>query len=468
MKKIQINSRDVKKGDVFVAIPCANIDKNIREAIKNNASVIIVDSKCNYSGDVFLCSDDVRLAASKLSAFCYNQSPKNCFAVTGTNGKSSVVHFLTQIWQHIGINSASLGTNGLFINGEKFKDNDDITVQKLTTPDCVNLHQILNFLKSKKEVDYFAFEASSHALDQKRLHSVELQVSAFTNLYSDHLDYHKTKEHYFESKKKLFSEIKSNVAVISRDDEYVYNSLKNLHNNIITYGLNNKNDIYADNIRELPDRIIFDLHIKSKSFKNICINIFGGFQILNVLCSIAMAIATNDNCLSVENISSILHKVKQLEGRMEHIASYHDANIYVDFAHTASSFEKAISTFKNIVSPTSRLIVVFGCGGERDTSKRQLFGETSHRLADVCIVTDDNPRNEDPKEIRSNIIKYCPGAVEIPSRVEAIKYGISILKPHDVLIVIGKGHEKTQIYANNNILHHNDSECIRKIILENQ
>lgn len=451
MKKIQVNSQYIQQGDIFIAVKCKNIETNIKEALSKGACLVILEKdSVQFSDNRFLYTTDARLAASRLAAFCYNDYPEHCLAVTGTNGKSSVVHFLAQIWTSMRLHAANLGTNGLFINGIK---NDEIYVQPLTTPDCVNLHQILSFLSSRN-VTHFVFEASSHAIVQKRLHSVALRVAAFTNLASDHLDYHRTKEEYFAAKQKIFTEILPSRAVFSMDDTIVFDVLKKLHDDYVTFGYSVKNDVYATDIREFSNKIIMNLSCLGHVYKDISVNVFGKFQVLNILCAIAMAIADGE---TVPDIVSSLPKLKGLDGRMEYIASKNGGNIYVDYAHTAAGFENALKVFKNACK--GRLITIFGCGGDRDKAKRGLMGKSAAEISDINIITDDNPRTEEPAAIRQEIIKNCPHALEIPSRTEAIKYGISILRNGDLLAIIGKGHENTQIYRDK-VLEHNDKKCI--------
>lgn len=455
MKKIHVNSQYIRAGDIFVAINCKNVEQNVREALSKGASIVVLErNSVSFSNNKFIYTDDARLTASKIAAFCYSDHPEHCLSVTGTNGKSSVVHFLSQIWTNNGIKNANLGTNGLFIDGIK---NEEIYIQPLTTPDCVNLHQILTFLASK-QVTHCAFEASSHALDQKRLHSVPLNVAAFTNLASDHLDYHHSKAEYFKTKQKLFTEVYAKKAVFSMDDEYVFNILKTLHDDYITFGYSSENDIFATNIKEYPNKVVFDLSCNGQIFKDISINIFGKFQILNVLCAIAMAVSDG---LLITKIVDSLHNIRTLSGRMEYIASKNGAHIYVDYAHTANGFENALKVFRKTCA--GRLITVFGCGGDRDKTKRALIGNIASEIADINIVTDDNPRTENPASIREEIIKNCANAVEIPSRAEAIRYAISILQKDDFLVIIGKGNETIQIYGDR-ILDHNDADCVLKNI----
>ncbi|MDR0553041.1 MAG: UDP-N-acetylmuramoyl-L-alanyl-D-glutamate--2,6-diaminopimelate ligase [Holosporales bacterium] len=455
---VQIDSRLVTNGDVFVAIACPDIARHIAEAIDNGASVVVVPKGYSETKDSrFLYADDERLIASKLSAAFYCESPSNCAAVTGTSGKSSVVHFFSQLFYLNGIDCASIGTNGLFVNGVSEKG---FHTSGLTTPSCLDLHKMLAFLKREKGIDYLAFEASSHAIHQKRLHSVKLKVAALTNLASDHIDYHLTRGEYFRVKQKLFSEIGAEVSVFSKDDGDVYNSLMSLpHKKIITFGFDKSNDIVASNIRELPDKVCFDLSINEATFKDICMHLFGKFQVANVLCSIAMAIAAGSSVESM--IVKVLPRIRQLDGRMEHICKHRGGDVYVDYAHTAEAFRSCLASFRNICK--GRLISVFGCGGDRDNSKRKIIGEIAGELSDINIVTDDNPRTEDPASIRLEIARNCKNVVDIGPRKDAIEYALDIMQKNDFVIIIGKGHETKQIYQNTT-LPHNDKEAVLSIL----
>lgn len=452
------DSRNVKEGDIFVAIPCENVVQHISEAIKKGVKLV-------FTQDYFDCIDnsklvlvnDVRLLASQLASFYYAKQPKINIAVTGTNGKSSVAHFVSQIWSLCNMQSANLGTLGLFINGQKVNP-EGITIPNLTTPDPVNLHKVLNYI-AENNINNFVFEASSAALDQKRLHSVVLETAGFTNLASDHLDYHKSHEEYLKSKLLLFKDIlkQNKTAVVFGDDNYLYNQVKSIHNNIITFGLDKNNNIRAENIKSDINKIIFDLVINNKVFENIELYLTGEFQLLNVLCAIALVYVTG---LDIDKIVNTIHKIKPLCGRMDKIQSTY-GNIFIDYAHTSEGFKTSLNTLKKYCK--GRLICVFGCGGNRDSTKRQEFGSIANVLVDIPIITDDNPRNEDPSLIRNEIKKKCPNAIEIPDREEAIKKALSLMEKDDIVAIIGKGHETEQIYANN-IKYFNDKEVVLKYI----
>jgi len=451
MKNIQINSKQVTKGDIFIAIKCPNLEKNINEAFQNGAAIVFADSS---EDSRVIKINDARLLASKLAKFAYNNQPEICVSVTGTNGKSSVAHFLSQIWWNSGKNVANLGTLGLFING-KMSNLENIIIPNLTTPDPIMLHRIIDNL-AKQSITHFVFEASSHALDQKRLHSVELSAAAFTNFASDHLDYHKTQESYLDSKLQLFKEILKNdrPAIVSKDYPMIFSEVSKLNKNVISFGLNKDNFIRAENIKEFSDHIIFDLLFGEMIFKNLNVNVFGQFQIMNILCASALAFACN---LSPEEIIKTYPKLTTLNGRMEHIRAINGGEVYIDYAHTSEAFKNALLCFKKVCK--GRLICVFGCGGDRDKSKRGEMGKIAEDFADIVIVTDDNPRFESPETIRSEIISKCPKAFNIPNRKDAIYKAISLIKTGDFAVIIGKGHENYQIYGNET-KHFSDKETI--------
>lgn len=458
MKNIQINSKFVKPGDIFVAIPCKNIEENISDALQRGAELVFTEkSESDYSKTKnVIAIPDARLIASKLSRFVYPGQPEICVAITGTNGKSSVAHFLSQIWTYSGITSANLGTLGLFID-QKPVVPENITVPNLTTPDPVTFHRIMEFLVSQK-VHNCVFEASSHAIDQKRCYSATLSAAAFTNFASDHLDYHGTKEAYLATKLKLFQEIlqANKPAVVSLDFPEIYEEVSKCNNNIITFGMNEKNFVTARNVQECSDKLAFDLVCGNEMFPQIEIKLLGNFQLMNVLCAIALAMASGINSHS---IAETLPKIKSLNGRMEYIRKVNDGDVYVDFAHTAEGLENALKCFKKVCK--GRLICVFGCGGNRDMTKRAEMGEIASKLADICIVTDDNPRQEPPEQIRQQILASCPDAIEIGNRREAIHYALSIIRPGDIVAIMGKGHETYQIYGTTST-HFSDKEEILK------
>ncbi|MDR0695483.1 MAG: UDP-N-acetylmuramoyl-L-alanyl-D-glutamate--2,6-diaminopimelate ligase [Holosporales bacterium] len=452
MKRVQTNSKLVERGDIFIGIPCASLAEHIEEAIRNGASITFAEGYSENQAVVPV--RDARLLASRLAKFTYNEQPECCVALTGTNGKSSTAHFLRQIWGQSGKLSANLGTCGLFIADQNVVP-PSIHVPTLTTPDPITLHMIMKYLY-QNNVTHLVFEASSPALDQKRLHSVELSAAAFTNLASDHIDYHGTADAYFRAKLLLFEEIlpRDRPAVVSADHSVVYDAVSKLNNNIITFGLSLNNFIRAENVVVSRDGTSFDLICGKKRFNEIHVDLLGKFQIMNLMCAVATAYACGTR---IDTILNALRAVYAADGIMEYVRTVNGGDVYVDFAHTAEGLAEALRCFREICR--RRLICVFGCGGDRDRSKRATMGRIANELADIVIVTDDNPRLEDPAAIRASIIEQCPGAIEIWDRREAIYHAIGLIEPGDIVAIMGKGHENYQTY-NTESKHFNDKEEI--------
>jgi UDP-N-acetylmuramoyl-L-alanyl-D-glutamate--2,6-diaminopimelate ligase len=457
---IRLNSRLVESGDIFVGIKCDNINSNVANAIANGAKAIFaegIDISRFLRPDVIAVSD-ARMTASVLARLRYPLQPACCVAVTGTHGKSSVVHFLRQIWIGTGLHAASLGTVGLYINEARCSP-QNFEVSNLTTPDPVTLHKTMEYF-AESGITNVAFEASSHGIDQKRLHSVTLTAAAFTNFASDHLDYHCTRDAYLDAKLRLFQEIlpRDGVIVAPYDDAVLCTHLSNIGKEMITFGFNDGGDVTAKNITLSSKYMTFDITCCGRRFSSVSVRLFGKLQIANILCAIALAYASG---LTIDNIIDALKKVTPLDGRMEYVATAtNGGNIYVDYAHTASAFRHALLDFKTVC--TRKLICVFGCGGDRDRSKRKEMGITASEIADVVIVTDDNPRSEDPASIRQDILSASPGAIEIGNRSNAIAHAISIARCGDIIAIIGKGHECIQTNGTN-IIKFNDREEVLRV-----
>jgi UDP-N-acetylmuramoyl-L-alanyl-D-glutamate--2,6-diaminopimelate ligase len=291
------------------------------------------------------------------------------------------------------------------------------------------------------------------------LHSVELESAAFTNVATDHLDYHKSVEAYLNAKLTLFREILPTYKqiVASKDDAVLFDKIKRINKNIISCGFDPTNDLYAYNIKQKHTYSVFDLRIFNTRFKDVRLNLFGLIQVKNVLFSVALAIISG---LLVQNAEEIIFLLKPLDGRLECLGRINGGLVFIDYAHTAEGFLSILKEFKTITS--KRLIVVFGCGGDRDKSKRPLMGQYASEFADIAIVTDDNPRTECPEQIRKEITSACPNAIEIKNREEAIKYAIDSMQNDDIVLIAGKGHEKMQIYRDK-IIQHNDKDVVQRL-----
>ena len=481
-KGIACDSRQVQPGDIFVAIPCANIDKHIQQAVDQGASIVVTETNAanRWKNIKTISTLNPRLMLAKLAKVFYSSQPQNTVAVTGTNGKSSVVHLTRQLWEGCEHPAASLGTLGLIsqqptipngfrdmgskIRGEHWsvanymkrgasaifegqisKDEGyNLQLPSLTTLDPISLHKTLNHL-SKQHIKYFAFEASSHGLDQYRLHAVELKAAGFTNLTQDHLDYHQTMEDYFLAKSKLFTEVlpQGATAVLNKDSIF-FERLQTLchqrSQTILTYSLTQRADLTVQSISQHTNFLEFDLSIKDQIYSQQKVNLVGRFQLENLLCGLGLAIATG---APIDSLIKTLPSLSAVKGRMQLVGNFKGAYVFIDYAHTPDALK---TTLMNLRPHTQRkLWVVFGCGGNRDALKRPQMGAIACEYADQVIVTDDNPRYEEPALIREQILAACLKAIEISDRRQAIRSTIAQLKEGDIVLIAGKGHETGQI-----------------------
>ena len=459
IKGISFDSRNIKKRDVFFAIQGKKTSgiKFINEAILKGASVIVVNEKFKHKNykTPFIFVKNVRKCLAEASANFYKKKPSNIIAVTGTNGKSSVVNFFYQILNFNKILVGSIGTLGIFSKSYKKKTN-------LTSMNPISLHKSLEILAQNK-VNNVILEASSHGLDQKRLDNLKIKTGIFTNLSHDHLDYHNNMQSYFNSKLHLFKNLlNKNSIIITDETNKEFKTIKKISKKKkikrITIGSNSGNIKILKNKYNKSKQIVTIL--ADKKIYELEIPLIGYFQVKNLL----IAILAAANCgISKKKIFNQIKKIKPVPGRLEPIANLNNnSNIVVDFAHTPDALEQSLVALKKQFK--KEIILVFGCGGERDKKKRFYMGKIAKKYCRKIFVTDDNPRNEDPKIIRSAIIKGCKKiAVNIGNRKKAIKAAINELQPNEVLLVAGKGHEKTQDYGSK-IINFYDKKIIKKII----
>ena len=437
---ITSDSRNVTANSIFVAILGLKDDghKYIENAIAKGCRIIICSKTLAPHIDVkFIQVDEPRIALSELAAKIYSPQPKHIVAVTGTNGKTSVAYYFKQIIKLLGKKSASIGTLGALADGFPVEST-------LTTPSTEDLHQILQKL-AQKNVNYVAIEASSHGLNQHRLDNVKLKAAAITNFSREHLDYHHTMEEYFSAKMLLFNSVLPTygTAVLNADmDEYpdIAKLCNQREQKIISFGKNSDN-LKLISVEQTQDYLSIKIKAYGNDHKIQFKHIVGDFQAYNILCAIGLVISCG---FDLKQILPVISKLYSAPGRMQKIG---DANVFVDYAHKPEALEKALQVLRKGFS--GKIIVVFGCGGDRDQGKRPIMGEIAKKYGDVVIVTDDNPRSEDPKSIRNDIMQTCDMAVEIGDREEAIKYAIeAISSPNDAVLIAGKGHETYQIVGN--------------------
>jgi UDP-N-acetylmuramoyl-L-alanyl-D-glutamate--2,6-diaminopimelate ligase len=379
--------------------------------------------------------DDPRRALALSAARFFGRQPQVMVAVTGTSGKTSVAAFTRQIWEHAGLAAASIGTTGVTAPGR----ND---YGSLTTPDPVALHRLLAELAAAG-VDHAAMEASSHGLDQRRLDGVKLAAGAFTNLGRDHMDYHPTVEDYHAAKLRLFTELlpEGAPAVIFADDAWSAATVRAAAQaglKVLTVG---RHGSFLELKRVEHERFRQRAEVRAgDDVHEIELPLAGDFQIGNALVAAGLAIATGTE---VPLALAALKTLRGAAGRLELVGtSKAGAPVYVDYAHKPEALENVLASVRPFT--TGRIVVVFGAGGDRDRGKRPIMGEIATRLADIVIVTDDNPRTEIAAEIRAAILAAAPGALEIGDRRAAIHHAVALLEPGDTLIVAGKGHEEGQ------------------------
>ena len=472
---ISCNSKAVKDGFIFVAIRGNRQDGNkfIEEAIERGAKAIIVQSPshpvCPTGRQVilsrrqagkstakipFIRVKDTRKALAKLAAEFYGgpSSKIKVIGVTGTNGKTTITYLLEALLKEAEFLPAVIGT----IN---YRFKDKIIPSKNTTPGPIELQSLLADML-KTGIDYAIIEVSSHALDQDRTLGIKFHSAVFTNLTQDHLDYHKTLENYFRSKAKLFENISPPAfAVINNDDKYGRRIKELTKARIITYGIKNKADIRARDIK-------FDcLHTEFKllgagletDFRS---RLIGIHNVYNILATVGWALQEG---ITPATIKSVLEGFSLVPGRLERIDFAGDFSVFVDYAHTEDALKNILKTLRPLTK--KRIIVVFGCGGERDKTKRPKMGRLASELSDYAIITSDNPRSEDPMEIIRDIkrgIKKNNYSV-MPQRLDAIRESLSLAKPGDIVLVAGKGHENYQILKDRSIPF-DDREAVKECL----
>ena len=436
----------IQKDFVFFALPGTKTHgaNFAAQAVSRGATLVVSDrqgqaiiKKMGLHVPIFVLEKPREMLSSFAASFFKNKPP--CIiGVTGTNGKTSVTHYIRQIWEFLGKTAASIGTTGV----------DGMIDLRLdhTTPDTVKIHWLLNQM-ANQGINHVAIEASSHGLLQRRLHGIKFLVGSFTNLTRDHFDYHNNIESYFEAKCILFERLihENGGAVVCVDDDYgcrILDIAKSNSSKIVTVGKNKCADI-----RILSQAFNAEGQKLKFSWKDeeyiISLPLFGDFQAQNILLTLGILEICGENCKEVINL---LERLKPVPGRMEEVAiKKNGARIFVDYAHTPDALEAALRSIRSHF--LGKVHLVFGAGGDRDRGKRALMGKVSSNYSDNVIITDDNPRTENPATIRSEIKKFCPKAIEIGDRAEAILTGIDRLKSGDALIIAGKGHEKTQTFA---------------------
>jgi UDP-N-acetylmuramoyl-L-alanyl-D-glutamate--2,6-diaminopimelate ligase len=452
------DSRAVKKGFLFAALAGSKTDgaKFISDAVGKGAAAVLAGRGAQVAlaaPSVLLTTEEPRRTLALMAARFYASQPACTVAVTGTSGKTSVAEFTRQIFATLGHKAASLGTIGIVKPG-------GATYGGLTTPDPIALHRTLADL-AREHISHLAFEASSHGLDQFRLDGVGIKAAAFTNLGRDHLDYHLSVEAYLAAKLRLFSELlpKDGVAVVNADSEHAPAVMAAAGaRKILTVGRSGEAIRLAGLDR---DGFAQELRVESgERTLDIRLPLLGAYQAENALVASGLAMATGED---PERALTALEKLTGVPGRLEVMGIIRGGLAVIDYAHKPEALEAALTALRPFAR--GRLVCVFGCGGDRDKGKRPIMGKIAARLADSVIVTDDNPRSEDPKAIRAEILAGAAGAREIGNRAEAIEAGSRLLGSGDVLLVAGKGHETGQIMGGT-VLPFSDHDVVRALLTE--
>ena len=437
-RNFSINSKKVNKNDIFFAIEGSKQSGSLysSEALSKGAYKVITSK--NIRNKNYLIVKNVKKFLVEACSVKYKEKPKNIIAVTGTNGKSSVANFYFQILKNLKINSAAIGTLGIFYKNKVKRTN-------LTTPDIITIHKELNFFK-KKKIDNVCLEASSHGLHQNRLDGINFTAGIFTNFTQDHLDYHKNLKNYLRAKLYLFSSLlkKNSFAIVDTDiPEFpIINKIcKKRKIKILSFG-SRGNAIKLISHYYFGKKQIIKINFLKKIY-NIEVDLIGDFQIKNLFASMLASY------LSVKNSDKIvktLSKIKSADGRMQSVGTKGKSAVVVDYAHTPDALKKSLQTLAKQFN--KKVDVVFGCGGDRDRGKRYKMGKIANQFASKIYLTNDNPRSENPNSIIKQIKKGCSRSKIIFDRKIAIKTAINNLNADSILLIAGKGHENYQIINN--------------------
>ncbi len=458
---ISYNSKKARPNDIFICLTGEHVDGHeyAEEAAANGAVVFVVERRLNIDVPQIVVSSTEEMIARISSIFYGNPSRKlNIIGVTGTNGKTTVTHLIQKLYEANGQKCALIGTLG-----HKFSSDDSYHDAKHTTPQAPELQDIL-FNINEKCIDNVVMEVSSHSLVQHRVDYVDFNGAVLTNLTQDHLDFHITMGNYFKAKALLFAQlVAGDFAIINSDDKYADAFMGVISPTVstYTYAVNKDADVRAKDVIFEHDGASFTCVVKGKEYKT-KLTMNGMFSVYNILAAITTALALD---FDIEKSIRVLEKIPGVAGRFEIVVN--KPTVIVDYAHTPDGLENVLKAAREITPKNGQLICIFGCGGDRDATKRPQMGEIAERLADKVIVTSDNPRSENPQQIITDIlagIKKVNDVIVEPDRELAIKEAYKLANANDVVLVAGKGHEDYQILAAETI-HFDDREKVREIFL---
>ena len=451
---IACNSSRVTKESVFVCIEGTVTDghKFAEDAYNKGAAAIVCSRDIGYENQIIV--ENTRKAYAVLCAKLFDSPAEKLklIGITGTNGKTTVTYLLKHILEQNGKKTGLIGTICNMIGDKEYPTEN-------TTPDAYELQRLLAQMV-KEGCEYAVMEVSSHALEQERVTGCRFLAGVFTNLSQDHLDYHKTMESYKEAKKKLFE--MSEISVVNIDDPCASDMTEGTSGKVVTYSINSDySDYTAKNIKLRPDKVVFEM-LGFGVIARIKLHIPGQFSVYNAMAAASAALAIG---IPFTEVTAALSDARGVKGRVEVVKTDRDFTILIDYAHTPDGLVNVLNTMRAVSD--GRIVVLFGCGGDRDKTKRPLMGKVCAEIADLCIVTSDNPRSENPTEIISDILEGMKGCKTkkkvIENRYDAIKYAIENARSGDIIILAGKGHETYQI-LNEGTIHFDEREVVREIL----
>lgn len=450
---ITSDSREIKQGFAFVCIKGVANDghKFAATAADLGAVVVITEHEMGVANEIVVA--DTREVYADMCAKWFGNPADSLklIGVTGTNGKTSITYMIKSILESAGHKVGLIGTIHNMIG-------DRIIETKNTTPGVYELNRLFALMK-ENGCDYAVMEVSSHALDQKRVCNLCFDIAVFTNLTQDHLDYHITMDNYLDAKKKLFKMCKT--AVVNADDEYCDKLIEGLDCKVVSYSLEDSSTYSAKAVKYQPASVEYEL-VSNDILNHIKFNTGGKFSVYNSMCA---AICALELGFPIATVTSAIESISGIKGRAESVPTGKDFTVIIDYAHTPDGLKNILKTFRDCEK--NRVIALFGCGGDRDKTKRPIMGSIAARYADYVIVTSDNPRSEDPSMIIKDILEGTSGSSTpvkvIENRIEAIKYAISIAQRDDIIVLAGKGHETYQI-LNTGTIHLDEREIVREAL----
>lgn len=458
---ISYNSNQVCSGDIFICLVGEHTDghKYAEDAVSKGAVALFTQKESDLPVPQIIVKDTLRETPFIASNFCNHPSQRlNLIGITGTNGKTTVTHLIQKILEDSSKKCALIGTLGY-----KLSSADEYKEAKHTTPQSPDLQRLLKLMADEKNVENVVMEVSSHSLEQNRVGCCEFNGAVLTNLTQDHLDYHITMDKYFEAKALLFKNLRDGFAVLNADDEYFSRFMSEIDGSvkIFTYGIKNEAHFKATDIEFSPRGASFTCITPMDEIR-VQLNMNGMFSIYNVLAAITAAYSMN---IKPESAIETLCQMHGVAGRFE-IVNKHPL-VIVDYAHTPDGLENVLNAAKEITPQDAELICLFGCGGDRDATKRPKMGRIAEKLSDKVVITSDNPRSEDPQQIITDILtglnSVNPQTVIVePDRGKAISLLKTLAKDNDVIVIAGKGHEDYQILKDKTI-HFDDREEARKV-----